>query len=120
MELQSAIRVRRLYLWALYGLAVISGVRTGLLPVDRQNVDVFLSLSIGLLLALLVMADARILGRQFPQTALWLILSLWPLAVPGYLIATRRMKGLGLVAMHATLLLAVRAAVALGLRWLVG
>ena len=118
MERTTLVKRRLFYLWSLYGLAAVGGVRAALLPPERSYSGVLWSLAMGLLLALLVMADAQVLGKPLPQSAGWLILFFWPLAAPGCVIALRRWRGLVIVLGHGALLLVVYALVAAGVRWL--
>ena len=118
MEPATLLQRRRLYLWCLYSLAAVAGVRAALLPAERSYSGALFGLALGFLLALLVMADADALGRPLPQTAGWLILFFWPLAVPGCVIALRGWRGLAIVLGHGALLLAVSGLVATGVKWL--
>lgn len=112
------IKRRLYYLWSLYGLAAVAGVRAALLPDERTYSGVLWGLAMGLLLALLVRVDAQVLGKPLPESVGWLILLFWPLAAPGCVIALRGWRGLGIVIGHGTLLLVVSALVASGARWL--
>ncbi len=118
MENAALIKLRGHYLWSLYGLAAIDGVRAALLPAERSYSGILLGLATGLLLALLVALDARIVGKPLPQSAGWLVLFFWPVAAPACVIALRRWSGLGIVLGHAALLFILSAIVAVGVRWL--
>ncbi len=118
MENATLIKRRGRYLWCLYGLAAIAGVRAALLPPERSYSGLLLSLATGLLLALLVSLDARIVGKPWPQSAGWLVLFFWPVAAPACIIALRRWAGLAIVLGHSTLLCILAGIVAVGVRWL--
>ena len=119
MEKTPLVKRRFLYILTLYGLVAVGGAMTALLPPERSYSGTLWGLSMGLLLALLVMLDARLLGRPLPHSAGWLILVFWPVAAPGCLIALRKWAGLGLVLVHGFSLLALHVVVVLGLTWLV-
>jgi len=112
-------RARNFYLLGLYVVAVLSGVRTALLPPWTHGTDVALRLGLGLVLAHVVLADARVAGRPLPQSVGWQIWFFWPVAAPGVVIALRKWPGVLYLVGHAALYLLVAAVVALGVRWLV-
>ena len=116
----AAEKLRLFYLWSLYGLAAVAGVRVAILPTERSLSGALWNLAVGLLLALVLRVDAEVLGKRLPQSAGWLILFFWPIAAPGCVIALRRWRGLGIVLGHGALLLLVGAAVASGVSWLAG
>ena len=112
------VRSRRRYLWGVYVVVAAAGAHAALAPPVQQGSDVVIHLVIGLLMSLLVVVDARIIGKPLPQSAGWLILMFWPLAAPGYVIALRKIRGVGLVLGHGALLVAIYMLVFLVLRWL--
>ena len=118
MKHAGLIKRRGHYLWCLYGLAAIAGVRAALLPPERSYSGVLLSFAIGMVLAFLVSIDARIVGKPLPRTAGWLVLIFWPVAAPACVIAVRKWAGLGMVLGHAALLIVLWGVVAVGVRWL--
>jgi hypothetical protein len=44
--------------------------------------------------------DARKLGRPIVQSLHWIIFLTWPVAVPTYLVFSRRLRGLGIALVH--------------------
>jgi hypothetical protein len=112
------LSARRWYLMGWYSLAIGSGVRTALLPHVAQNVDLALSWATGLALALLIFADAKILGKPLPVTSGWLLLFYWPIAVPACVVSLRKWRGLLLLLLHAGVFWVVMAATYWLCRWL--
>lgn len=53
--------------------------------------------------------DSRILGRPIVQSLHWIMFFTWPVAVPLYLVYSRKLRGLGIAVIHAIGLLIVTA-----------
>jgi len=59
-------------------------------------VDFLFSVLFSLLVVFAAVADSKIVGRQMPSIVPFLMLCSWPVTVPGYLVSTRRWKGIAL------------------------
>jgi hypothetical protein len=69
----------------------------------RQYSDLALALVAGVLSTLLLDTDARLRGKPFPTEARWLLLPVWPVALTIYTLATRKVRGLWVIAKHLAL-----------------
>ena len=94
METAALLRRRTRYLIVLYALAVLWGVRAGLLPHERQNSGMVLTFVAGVVSVLLISNGAELRGKPFPGEARWLLAFVWPVALPVYAVATRKLRGL--------------------------
>ncbi len=103
MESTALLKRRTRYLVLLYALAILWGVRTGLLPRARQNSDLALTFVAGIVSVLLISNDAQLRGKPFPGEARWLMAFVWPIALPIYAVATRRLRGLWVAIKHSAL-----------------
>jgi len=100
--LNSAVLLRRRtwYVRAMLLVAVMSGVRAGVLPRGQQNTDLAIMLAAGIVSTLLLDADSRLRGQGFPKEARWLIALVWPAVVVVYAVTTRGLRGLWIVAKY--------------------
>ncbi len=118
MAERALIRLRNLYLAGLYFLAAVQGLRIALLPAGIRTSDAMMQLLTGGLLAMLVVADARVLSRRLPHVVGFVVFFLWPVAAPACVIALRKWRGVGWVLLHTALLVLLRAAFAYGMEGL--
>lgn len=72
---------RKALMACLYLLSAFYGFHSILTP-SPQPIDLFLSLCIGIIATLFCLVDAKIQRKFLPKLAGWLILVLWPIAVP--------------------------------------
>ncbi len=105
MDAALLLRSRTRYLWALYALAAVWALRGALLPATHEDADVFIGVAAGIVSVLLLDADSRARGQALP--AKWLLAFAWPVALPGYVVATRGARGVWIVVKHGVLLYAV-------------
>ncbi|MEZ5333657.1 MAG: hypothetical protein R2991_16855 [Thermoanaerobaculia bacterium] len=112
--------IRRFYVLAWYGLGMFAGTRVALLPMVELNLDRALQLCLGLLATLLVLTDAKLVGRPLPHTSAWLIWWAWPIAVPACLLSRRGLRGLLTLLLHGTGFLVTTLVGALIVRWSFG
>ena len=103
MESSALVNRRTRYLLVLYALAVLWGVRKGLLPRAYQNSDFVLTFVAGIVSVLLISTDAQLRGRPFPGEARWLMTFVWPVALPIYAVATRGLRGFWVAFKHLAL-----------------
>jgi hypothetical protein len=118
MKVPSLLQQRSRYLLALYLTVAAWGVRAALLPQARQLSGIVLAVVAAVLSIQLVHTDARLRGKPLPSTTKWQLLLVWPLALPIYTVATRKLRGIWLVTKHLVLALLVYFVVAT-LAWLV-
>ena len=103
METPALARRRLAFLVALYAVAAVWGVRAGLLPRDRRDADFLLCVVAGVVSVLLLDADARLRCKPLPVGSRWLLLAVWPVALPIYAVATHKLRGLWIVGKHVAL-----------------
>ena len=118
MESSPLLAQRSRYVLALYLTAAAWGARTALLPPDRHLSDIVITVVAAVLAILLVHTDARLRGKPLPITTRWQLLLVWPIALPVYAVATRKLRGIWVAAKHALLAYLVFVAVA-ALAWFV-
>lgn len=99
-------RLRRIMLVGLYLLAATWGAMQAV-PLRNGLVFLLFSFLIASVATYLCVLDARILGRPIVQSVHWIMFVTWPIAVPIYLIYSRRLWGLALAVLHAIGLLMV-------------
>lgn len=97
-------RRRFLYLISLYLLAVLAGVRATALPQRSYLSDLLLQLEAAIVITQLCVVDARLLGRPLVHAAQWVMFLSWPLAVPIYVLWSRKLRGALLLLAHVILL----------------
>ena len=68
-------------------LVAVAGVRAA--TVEQGPADLLLSLTIGCVVAMGCMTDARRRGRPLPSISAFAIFAVWPIAVPIYLLWSR-------------------------------
>ena len=118
MESSPLLARRSRYVLALYLTVAAWGVRNALLPQGRHLSDIVLTLVAAVLSILLIHTDARLRGKPLPATTKWQLLLVWPVALPVYAVATRRLRGAWVAAKHLLLAYLVFVAVA-ALAWFV-
>ncbi|MBI4600715.1 MAG: hypothetical protein HY721_02030 [Planctomycetes bacterium] len=97
-------RARFVLVGILYLLAAVMGVR-GAIFRELQPIDLLLRLTLGVVVTMACVADARSLGKGIVLSAQWLILLTWPVSVPSCLIWARGAKDVWLTLVHGTLLI---------------
>ena len=76
--------------------AALDGARAGL-GIAPSIVNVLITTFMAIALVLQCALDAKCRRRPLPSSSLWLFLWLFPVAVPGYWIYTRRTAGIWLI-----------------------
>jgi hypothetical protein len=94
----SSIRRRRFLIAMLYVVAVIWGVHGA--SGQPSILDVVLPLFTAFLATSACVADAELLGKPLALSIQGFMFFTWPIAVPIYLIWTRRLLGLAIVLAH--------------------
>jgi hypothetical protein len=100
MWIESQKRYRLFLISLLYFVCVVIGIRVGVswfVPSERQY---FHSLVLALILTHICIVDSRIAGKPLSIFSYWIVFMLYHIAVPIYMIRTRGIKGLGIVAGH--------------------
>ena len=92
-------RHRRLLAIGLYVLAGLCGVAAALRP-SHGALQFLLWAAVGSAMTGWCVVDSRILGRPVIRTFYFLIFITWPLAVPIYLIWSRKWRGLAPMCVH--------------------
>ncbi len=90
----------------LYALAALWGVAQARAPVNGV-LYMLAALSMALAATLWAVNDARCRGKWLPHIVQFLMLLTWPLALPIYLVLSRKLRGVGLAILHAVALYAV-------------
>ena len=103
MSGDTQIHLRRLLLVGLYFLAAAGAFCQGLRPDGGMLFFVF-SLAFGCAMTGWCFVDSRILGRPIITSFHPLIFAAWPLAVPIYLVWSRKLRGFVLALVHAVAL----------------
>ncbi len=93
----------------LYFLFALSGVRAAAVP-DGAPIDLLMMIVMAMTATAWVTMDARKAGKPIIRSFHWVIFLTWPLAVPIFVIRSRRWVGLLLVLLHGAMLLLVYAA----------
>jgi hypothetical protein len=99
-------RLRTIMVVCFYLLAVINGAIEAS-PPKVLAVDVLVALAAATVAAYGCVVDSRIVGRPVLQSLHWVLFVAWPVAVPIYLLYSRRLRGLGILVLHAIGLLLV-------------
>jgi hypothetical protein len=121
MTVASLRAIRRACLVSLYAVAVAQGVHVAF-RAEPSRADLLFAVVFPLLVVFAVVADSKIVRRQLPSIAPFLMLFSWSVAVPGYLVWTRGWRGLALVvafAVTVSLAYYVTAIAAYNFGWLV-
>lgn len=87
------------FIAAFYGLAVMSGLR-GVYHSQRFLFDLMLPLALAITLGCWAVVDSKRRGRPIPLLARQWFVLLAGVVVPGYVIWSRRWRGVGLVILH--------------------
>ena len=90
--------LRQVRLACIVSLFLIGGA-TGVHEAFRdgpQQTDSLFSVALMLVVVHGVAADSKLVRREMPSIGYLFLLALWPVMVPGYLVWTRRWKGLAL------------------------
>ncbi len=87
----------------LYFLFALSGARSAAVP-QGAPIDLLINLTIATVATMWSVQDSRALGEPIPRSFDQIIFLTWPLAVPIYLIWSRKKRGLLLVVVHGALL----------------
>ena len=93
-------KLRRILLFCLYLLAAIAGA-TGADRSQAVVVQIVFPFMMASAAAYWCVVDSRILGRPIVPAVQCIMFFTWPLAVPIYLVYSRRLRGLGLGVLHA-------------------
>ncbi|MEE8450726.1 MAG: hypothetical protein V3R99_02395 [Thermoguttaceae bacterium] len=98
-------KLRRLLLVSLYVFFGASAICQALSPRSLLLAFVF-PVAIASTVTFWCVVDSRILGRPMLRVLQMLTFFTWPIAVPLYLVWSRRLRGVGLVFLHALGLMA--------------
>ena len=103
---------RSLLIGAYYVLMGFWTIRACVL--DRHaGIDLILTICISLSATLACIADSKLIARPMPHAAKWVMFFFWPIAVPIYLIWSRRARGFLYILVH----LFATAGIVVGLTW---
>ncbi len=91
---------------AMYLISVVGSV-IGVFRPEESVIGVVPQVAICSIMTYWWVVDSRVRGFPIVQSLHWIILFTWPIAVPIYLIWSRKLRGLGLVFVHAIGLFAV-------------
>jgi hypothetical protein len=94
-------RVRRVLGVSVYILVAASSLFHVFHP-ERDRLDLVLGLAFSVTMTYWCIVDSRIAERPVLRSFYWLIFFLWPIAVPIYLVWSRKLRGLGFVLLHFT------------------
>jgi hypothetical protein len=97
--------VRRILVTCLYLLVTVSGMVQAIRP--QSVVIALLWVMFASTVTYWCVVDSRAAGRPILQSLHWIIFFTWPIAVPIYLIFSRKLRGLGIAFLHAICLLVV-------------
>jgi hypothetical protein len=89
----------------LYAIAALWGVTQARAP-DNDLLELLTAVSMPLAATLWTVNDARCRGEPLLHIVQIVMLFTWPLAVPIYLVRSRRLRGVGLAILHALGLIA--------------
>ena len=93
-------RLRRTIAVCLYVLTAAWGAARALRP-DNAYLWLLFSAAIASAMTGWCVVDSRILGRPIVRSLQWIIFFTWPIAVPLYLIWSRRFRGFAMAFLHA-------------------
>lgn len=99
MSTDHRTRLRRLMVVCIYVLAAVWGLFSALRP-DDGRLHLLLSAAIACAMTGWCVVDSRIRRRPVIRTFYFLIFITWPLAVPIYLIWSRKLRGLIRICIH--------------------
>jgi len=92
MEDRLLLAKRRRLVGFIYAFAVLWGIRAAFQP---QGVEPLIaSMATGVFMTWFCRTDSRIRGKPLAWSLQWVIYLTWPVFVPVYLLATRRLKRL--------------------------
>ena len=94
MELATIHRSRRVYVAGLYVFALLLGAKAALVLLSGGDMSKAFRIMLGLVLAHVVVADARAISKPFPHSVNWQLCLFWPVAVPACVIALRKGRGI--------------------------
>lgn len=97
---RSERRLRLALVGAMYAIAVATGVM-GVLRPEHALSRLVLPIAVCSVMGYWCVVDSRMQGSPIVQSVHWIIFFTWPVAVPVYLIWSRRLRGLGLALIHA-------------------
>ncbi|QDS94878.1 hypothetical protein FF011L_36600 [Roseimaritima multifibrata] len=104
-ENDSRSTMRRRFVWLLYGVTALWGIGQVVVP-NSGSLYWIVSVLLGVAATCWVVEDMRIRGQRFYPVVPLIFFLVWPLASLGYLIWTRRFRGLGLWLLHLVGLIA--------------
>ena len=91
---------RTVLVTCLYLLVIISGVAQVTRP-DNGALRLLLWALPAWSATYWCVIDSRAIGHPIVQSLHWIIFLTWPIAVPAYLVFSRRLRGLGIAVLHA-------------------
>jgi hypothetical protein len=103
MTFASLRQVRLACIVSLFLIATATGVHAAFADGPHPGAPLF-SVAFTLVVVFAVAADSKLVGRQMPSIGHFFMLFVWPVMVPGYLVWTRRWKGLALAVGFASAL----------------
>jgi hypothetical protein len=95
--------LRMVLLGTVYCLAALWGIRV-IVPSTVPVIEVIFALTIATVITLLCVADSKVLGKPLIHSVREIMFLTWPLAVPIYVVWSRRFWGLLILSLHVFLL----------------
>jgi tetratricopeptide (TPR) repeat protein len=93
------IRLRRLIVVNLYLLAADWGICRGS-QLDHRVLGLLFPVAVASMMSAWCVVDAQVLGRPIITAFHWLLFVAWPLAVPVYLVRSRKFRGVAVAFIH--------------------
>lgn len=109
--------------WLLVLNVYLLMIMWGMMEIGRPTppmINVLWSLAMCSVMNCWCVFDARRRGRPLIQSLHWIVFFLWPVAVPIYLLWSRRLWGMAVAVIHAIGLIVASLAACLAVRYLIG
>jgi hypothetical protein len=103
---------RILFLIAFYVLVAMWTIRANIFAAET-GVDAIIAVCIAISATLACIVDSKIVARPMSHAGQWVMLLVWPVAVPIYLLSSRGWRGFKWIAIHFIAI----SAVIVGLTW---